>query len=168
MELCIVHSAAIENRACASRLEELSTEQVAQILNLKEGSVRVRLHRARLALRKEMFVALKRGQVARTGEARSGAKSTVAKTPKRKPQECRKFFASLSEYLDGQVSPKKAEMMKGHMKQCPACVAFLRDLRAAIDHCRTLEAACDPAVASRLKAMLTEEYLRLTRSSLEQ
>ena len=35
-------------------MEELDTEQVAQILNLREGTVRVRLHRARLALRKEM------------------------------------------------------------------------------------------------------------------
>jgi RNA polymerase sigma-70 factor (ECF subfamily) len=149
-------------------MEELSTEQVAQILNLKEGSVRVRLHRARLALRKEMFGALKRGQPAGTGEALSVARSTVAETRKRKPQECRELFASLSEYLDGRIAPKKAEMMKGHIEKCPACVAFLRDLRAAVDHCRTLDAACDPAVASRLREMLTEEYLRLTRSSLEQ
>jgi RNA polymerase sigma-70 factor (ECF subfamily) len=142
-------------------MEELSTEQVAQVLNLKQGSVRVRLHRARLALRKEMFFALKRRQpsvASAPGEAR-----TMAAKPTRKPEECRKLFASLSEYLDSRVSLKKANAMKAHIEKCPACISFLRDLRAAIDHCRTFESACDPAVASRLQAMLTEEYIRLTR-----
>ena len=35
-------------------MEELTTEQVAQILDLQPGTVRVRLHRARLSVRKEM------------------------------------------------------------------------------------------------------------------
>ena len=35
-------------------MEELTTEQVAQVLGLQPGTVRVRLHRARLAVRKEM------------------------------------------------------------------------------------------------------------------
>lgn len=145
-------------------MEELSTEQVAQILNLKEGSVRVRLHRARLALRKEMLLALKRGQSAKTGEARAGAGTASENAGKRRPQECRKLFASLSEYLDGRVTPKKAEMMEAHIEKCPACVAFLRDLRAAIDRCHALDAACDPVVTTRLQAILTDEYLRLIRA----
>jgi RNA polymerase sigma-70 factor, ECF subfamily len=149
-------------------MEELSTEQVAQILNLKEGSVRVRLHRARLALRKEMFLALKRGRVAGSGESPSTTRPSVTKAPERKPKECRELFASLSEYLDHRITPKKAKLMKGHIAECPACVAFMRDLRAAIDRCRGFHAACDPAIASRLQALLTEEYLRLTKSSLEQ
>ena len=35
-------------------MEELTTEQVAQILELQQGTVRIRLHRARLSVRKEM------------------------------------------------------------------------------------------------------------------
>ena len=35
-------------------MEELTTEQVAQILELHQGTVRIRLHRARLSVRKEM------------------------------------------------------------------------------------------------------------------
>src|ERR1017187_10295635 len=35
-------------------MEEMTTEQVAQILDLQPGTVRVRLHRARLSVRKEM------------------------------------------------------------------------------------------------------------------
>jgi RNA polymerase sigma-70 factor (ECF subfamily) len=35
-------------------MEELTTEQVAQILSLQQGTVRIRLHRARLSVRKMM------------------------------------------------------------------------------------------------------------------
>jgi RNA polymerase sigma-70 factor (ECF subfamily) len=40
-------------------------------------------------------------------------------------------------------------------------VAFLRDLRAAIDRCRSSEIFCDSAVALRLRAIFTREYLRM-------
>jgi hypothetical protein len=43
----------------------------------------------------------------------------------------------------------------------PSCVAFLRDLRTAIDRCRSLEIPCDPAIAPRLRTILTREYLRM-------
>ncbi|MGA7256573.1 MAG: RNA polymerase sigma factor [Terracidiphilus sp.] len=140
-------------------MEELDTAQVAQILNLREGSVRVRLHRARLALRKEMALALRGGHASAAGKMKSGQDSRAA----RKPKECRELFASLSEYLDGRVNAKTAMDMSAHMDQCPACVAFLRDLRTAVERCRMLEAECDPAVASRLRDLLTEEYLRIAR-----
>jgi RNA polymerase sigma-70 factor (ECF subfamily) len=51
--------------------------------------------------------------------------------------------------------------MRKHIEACPACVAFLRDLRAAIDRCHSLEIACDSAVAPRLRSILTKEYLRM-------
>jgi len=51
--------------------------------------------------------------------------------------------------------------MQGHIEACPACVAFLRDLRTAIDRCRSVEIPCDSTVAPRLRAILTREYLRM-------
>jgi RNA polymerase sigma-70 factor (ECF subfamily) len=51
--------------------------------------------------------------------------------------------------------------MRKHIEACPACVAFLRDLRVAIDRCRSLEIPSDPAVAPRLRSILTQEYLRM-------
>jgi RNA polymerase sigma-70 factor, ECF subfamily len=146
-------------------MEELPTQQVAQILNLREGSVRVRLHRARLALRKEMSHTLKREVPGESIRSRRKPKPGENRSLSRKPKECRELFASLSEYLDGRVSSDKSQAIKAHMGQCPACVAFLRDLRAAIEHCQSLKAECDPAVASRLRAMLTEEYLRIRRTA---
>jgi len=79
----------------------------------------------------------------------------------KRPTECRELFSNLSDYLDGRVDPLTCEEMRVHIEACPACVAFLRDLRGAIDRCRTLEIPCDVAVAPRLRSILTQEYLRL-------
>jgi RNA polymerase sigma-70 factor (ECF subfamily) len=143
-------------------MEELTTEQVAQVLDLQQGTVRIRLHRARLGVRKEMHHLLsgaadgsKKAQ-SPTGKARRNRSKRL-----QNPPECRDLFANLSEYLDDRVEPLSCEQMRAHIEACPACVAFLRDLRAAIDRCRSLELPCDPIVASRLRAMLTREYLRM-------
>ena len=145
-------------------MEELTTEQVAQILGLQTGTVRVRLHRARLAVRKEMSRVLDRSfaQIKVTHQKRTGGLSKKS-SPKveQRPQECRELFAGLSEYLDGRMEPRTCEEMREHIEACPACVAFLRDLRHAIDRCRSLEVPCDPAVALRLRSILTQEYLRM-------
>lgn len=143
-------------------MEELTTEQVAQVLSLQQGTVRIRLHRARLSVRKEMSQLLKA-----IPELPKQARPSASK-PKRarvksaqRPDECRELFASLSEYLDGKVEPLTCEQMREHIEACPSCVAFLRDLRTAIDRCRSLEIPCDSAVAPRLRAILTREYLRM-------
>jgi RNA polymerase sigma-70 factor (ECF subfamily) len=143
-------------------MEELTTEQVGQILNLQPGTVRVRLHRARLSVRKEMSKMLD-GATERPDDsepAKKRSKSGRAKGGQR-PAECRELFSNLSEYLDGRVEPLTCEEMRGHIEACPACVAFLRNLRSAIDRCRSLEIPCDSAVAPRLRSILTQEYLRL-------
>lgn len=143
-------------------MEELTTEQVAQILDLQQGTVRIRLHRARLSVRKEMNQLL-----SRVPEQSDGAPLLVKGTKRshindtRRPSECRDLFANLSEYLDGRVEPLPCDQMRMHIEACPSCVAFLRELRAAIDRCRSLEIPCDSAVAPRLRAILTREYLRM-------
>jgi len=143
-------------------MEELTTEQVAQILNLQQGTVRIRLHRARLSVRKEM------NRVLSISSKHKKNNQLLAKKPKRlnpkgrqRPDECRDLFANLSEYLDGRVEPLTCEQMRSHIEACPSCVAFLSDLRTAIDRCRTLEIPCDSDVAPRLRAILTREYLRM-------
>jgi RNA polymerase sigma-70 factor (ECF subfamily) len=143
-------------------MEELTTEQVAQVLDLQQGTVRIRLHRARLSVRREMNQILSnaaepagKDQAVPTGRKRSRSKGSG------KPAECRDLFANLSEYLDGRIEPVTCNQMRAHIEGCPSCVAFLRDLRAAIDRCRSLDVPCNPAVAPRLRTILTREYLRL-------
>ena len=143
-------------------MEELTTEQVAQVLNLRPGTVRVRLHRARLSVRKEMnklLEAVPKKAAIRGRAAKNSGKSEIKNL--QRSAECRELFANLSEYLDGRVEAKSCEAMRGHIEACPACIAFLRKLRTAIDQCRSLEIPCDPAVSLRLRAILTREYMRL-------
>jgi len=141
-------------------MEELDTDVVAKVLDLKSGTVRVRLHRARLLVRKQMAVLIEK-----TGRKRQSAKKIprrrARKNPGERPPECRDLFANLSEYMDGRIDSPTCDEMSAHIEACPACVAFLRELRTAIDRCRTLQISCDTAVAHRLRAILTQEYLRM-------
>jgi RNA polymerase sigma-70 factor, ECF subfamily len=143
-------------------MEELDTDQVATILGLKAGTVRVRLHRARLLVRKEMALLLEKSASRPSkGRAAQNARKQRAGRDIQRPAECRELFANLSEYMDGRVEAPSCDDMRAHIEACPACVAFLRELRAAIDRCRTLDISCDSAVAQRLRAILTQEYLRM-------
>ena len=143
-------------------MEELTTEQVATILGLQGGTVRVRLHRARLCVRKEMARILD-GTVAeqRSATPAKKARKTARTKDNERPAECRELFANLSEYMDGRVEAPACDQMRIHIEACPACVAFLRELRVAIDRCRSLDIPCDSAVAPRLRSILTQEYLRM-------
>ncbi|MHB1858472.1 MAG: anti-sigma factor family protein, partial [Acidobacteriaceae bacterium] len=137
-----------------------NTDQVAEILGLQPGTVRVRLHRARLSVRREIDRALDSSSVESNKMTSTKRKRSHAKAAQR-PAECRDLFANLSEYLDGRIGPVSCEQMRQHIDACPACVAFLRDLRLAIDRCRSLQVPCDPAIAPRLRSILTQEYLRM-------
>jgi RNA polymerase sigma-70 factor (ECF subfamily) len=143
-------------------MEELTTEQVAQVLDLQQGTVRIRLHRARLTVRKEMKQFLNEA-AGNSDRVDSSAKNPSVRRSrgKRRPDECRDLFANLSEYMDGNLQPVPCEQMTKHIEACPSCVAFLRDLRAAIDRCRSLDLPCDTDISQRLRAMLTREYLRM-------
>jgi RNA polymerase sigma-70 factor, ECF subfamily len=140
-------------------MEELTSEQIANILALQVGTVRVRLHRARLTVRKEMANLLKG-----MPELRAQEKRAITE----RPAECRELFANLSEYLDTRVEPRTCEQMKAHIERCPACIAFLKDLRAAIDRCRSFKITCDTDVAHRMRALMTQEYLRLIGKPMAQ
>jgi RNA polymerase sigma-70 factor, ECF subfamily len=144
-------------------MEELSTDEVATVLGLKPGTVRVRLHRARLAVRKEMSRTLGQEKPGRKPRASRKVKPRAKASPR--PPQCREIFANLSEYLDGKVPSPACDQMREHIEACPSCVAFLGELRTAIDRCRSLEVNCDSQVAPRLRSMLTQEYLRMLKGA---
>jgi RNA polymerase sigma-70 factor (ECF subfamily) len=141
-------------------MEELETDEVAQVLGLKPGTVRVRLHRARLLLRQEMDKKL-RGlhRQAHSEKAKARESARARRTP-----TCTEIFANLSEYMDGRLEAKTCDQMKTHIEACPACLAFIRDLKAAIDRSRSLRIPMDSEVGQSLRRMLAEEYLRLLKN----
>ena len=136
-------------------MEELDTEEVAAVLSLQPGTVRVRLHRARLMLRKELE------KLQRPPQTASRRKKPVAD---KRPQECMEIFGNLSEYLDGRMEKKSCKQMRAHIDACPACIAFLSDLKLAIDRCRKLNMPFDSNTCASLRRLLAEEYLRLLQS----
>ena len=136
--------------------------EVLRRQGLKPGTVRVRLHRARLLLRQEMDKKLR----GRSEKAHSEKAKVKAGEPARskRPPACQETFANLSEYMDGRLEPKTCDQMRTHIEACPACLAFIRDLKAAIDRSRALKLPMDSDMGQSLRRMLAEEYLRLMKN----
>jgi len=134
-------------------MEGLDTPEVVKITGLREGTVRVRLHRARLALRKELS---KR-------EHRLDRRKKTA-SPGSKPPRCRKIFDALSEYLDETLDPEMCEELEKHLAGCQPCEAFLSDLEQAVERCRRYDPACKARKQSKMRDKVLTEYRRVLAS----
>jgi RNA polymerase sigma-70 factor, ECF subfamily len=125
-------------------IEELDTPEVAEVLGLTHGTVRVRLHRARLALRRELM---------------RPARLARAPQPARPDGRCRALFASLSDYLDGIVDDRTCARMREHLADCTPCQAFVASLERMIQQCRSLPGDCAPRLPAAVRKQLLREYL---------
>lgn len=126
-------------------MEELDTDVVAQILSLRPATVRVRLHRARLLVRRELNRLLHPQSVQSTRKPRKSLQS----------QQCREIFRNLSEYLDGNLPPADRDRIRRHIDACPSCVAFIHDLKRAIDRCRSLDVRSAEEAGPVLRRLIT-------------
>lgn len=86
-------------------MEGLTDDEVAEITGLRSGTVRVRLHRARLFVRKEVMKA----REPRSGKA---VRSRVGTTTPHAPARCKAMFAELSDYLDEQLDDSLCEELE--------------------------------------------------------
>jgi RNA polymerase sigma-70 factor, ECF subfamily len=134
-------------------MEGLTDEEVGEITGLRAGTVRVRLHRARLFVRKELMKGLKpRG-------ARAAVVSRASSQEQPRPARCKAMFAELSNYLDEQLDDSLCEELERHLGGCEPCKAFLSSLEATIDQCRISPAECPPSrQAVRLRRQLLKNY----------
>jgi RNA polymerase sigma-70 factor (ECF subfamily) len=131
-------------------MEELSTEEIAKVLGISEGNVRVRLHRARVFVRNEL---------AKTSPGKS-ARRVAASAPPR-PLHCKKLFAELSNYLDQQLDDSMCDEIEQHMDGCSPCQVFLASLERTVVQCRQHQPAkLKPARAARIRASIAAEYQR--------
>jgi len=138
-------------------MEGLSDEEVAEVTGLRSGTVRVRLHRARLFVRKEVMQMRKPGSV-RTAESASSRASANGQT---RPPRCKAMFAELSNYLDEQLDDSLCEEMEKHLDGCGPCQSFLASLEATISDLRRLPNQLpDRATAARLRKQLLSRYER--------
>jgi RNA polymerase sigma-70 factor (ECF subfamily) len=142
-------------------MEGLTDEDVAEITGLRQGTVRVRLHRARLFVRKELMKAWK----PRVGRNPSGLVPPRASADEPKPPRCKAMFAEPSNYLDEQLDDSLCEELERHLDGCGPCKVFLASLEAAIEQCRKSPAESPSGrTAVRLRRELMNNYARAVAS----
>lgn len=136
-------------------MEGLTDEEVAEITGLRAGTVRVRLHRARLFVRKELMKAAR----PRAGGRADAPQAAASELPK--PARCKAMFAELSNYLDEQLDDSLCAELERHMDGCEPCKVFLASLAAAIQQCRHMPGECPSGKrAVRLRWDLMKNYSR--------
>lgn len=141
-------------------MEGLTDEEVAEITGLRPGTVRVRLHRARLFVRKELMKARK--QPGGTRVEPIASRGVAAAEPR--PARCKAMFAELSNYLDEQLDDSLCEELEKHLEGCDPCQAFLAGLEATIRECRRMPSqAPDRAKAVKLRKEVMGRYERTLR-----
>ncbi len=137
-------------------MEELSDSDIAEITGLRPGTIRVRLHRARLFVRKEL--AKLDGQRAPRPPLKHPAAVAPAQPPLRE-RRCKELFAELSDYLDDALDDSLCAELEKHMNGCDPCKAFLTSLEQSIEQCRIApNDAPDPRVAARLRQEVLSKY----------
>jgi RNA polymerase sigma-70 factor (ECF subfamily) len=136
-------------------MEELSDGDVAEITGLRPGTIRVRLHRARLFVRKEL--AKQDQHRVRRETAKLSAETHFPAQPHHR--HCKEMFAELSNYLDDELDDSLCEELEKHMDGCEPCKAFLSSLENSILQCRTApNESPHPRIAARLRRELMSEY----------
>ena len=130
-------------------MEQMDAPEVAAIVGIKPGTVRVRLHRARLFLRKELNRSAQQGpHTAKTQRGRG----------------CRGMFAALSDYLDGIIDDATCEEMRTHISDCVPCQVFVESLKRTVEQCRAYQPKCSPERFRAFRAQLVRQYLRAASS----
>jgi RNA polymerase sigma-70 factor, ECF subfamily len=144
-------------------MEGLTDDEVAEITGLRSGTVRVRLHRARLFVRKELMKGLK----ARSERRVSASLQERPVNDQPAPARCKAMFAELSNYLDEQLDDSLCEELQRHLSGCEPCKAFLSSLEATIAQCRKSAAASpDRNKAVALRKKLLADYDRIVAKNI--
>lgn len=129
-------------------MEELSTEEIAAVLGISEGNVRVRLHRARVFVRNELA-------------RRAGRQAAKPAAGPPRPLRCKRLFAELSNYLDQQLDDSMCDEIESHMDGCSPCQMFLASLERTVEDCRRHQPAkLGARKAAEIRLALTAEYQR--------
>jgi RNA polymerase sigma-70 factor, ECF subfamily len=139
-------------------MEGLTDEEVAEITGLRSGTVRVRLHRARLFVRKELM----KGWKPRPGRSVESVSAAATASMQPRPARCKAMFAELSEYLDEQLDASLCDELEKHLDGCGPCQAFLASLEASIEQCRRSPAESLPSKkAVSVRKQLMKNYAQV-------
>lgn len=143
-------------------MEDLSDSDISEITGLRPGTIRVRLHRARLFVRKEL-ARRGGGQVhAKHADGNGGHARPAALQPGQR--RCKQIFADLSDYLDDELDDSLCDELEKHIEGCEPCVAFLASLEKTIEQCHNEPNPLpDPAAAAKMRRELLGRYQKLLK-----
>lgn len=75
---------------------------------------------------------------------------------------CREIAATLSDYLEGQMAGEDSVALGTHIKDCPACMAFVRSFKVAGEATKAVLMRQIPGdFQDKLKAFLKEKTRRI-------
>ena len=115
-------------------MESLTDEEVAEITGLRPGTVRVRLHGARLFVQKLLANAARNSRSAKRPMVRPAISNPKPSVKRR--ASCKALFAQLSDYLDEQLDDSVCEKLEQHFDGCEPCKMFLASLESTIEQLR--------------------------------
>lgn len=139
-------------------MEDLADTDIAEITGLRLGTIRVRLHRARLFVRKEL------AKQDHHRIRRQIAKPATQVPARPRQRRCKELFAELSNYLDEELDRSLCEELDKHMDGCEPCKAFLSSLEESIEQSRTAtNEPPDPRAAAKLRRELLSDYQELMK-----
>jgi anti-sigma factor RsiW len=79
-------------------------------------------------------------------------------------RRCKRIFAALSEYLDGELPARNCRELERHLKDCKPCLAYLETLKATTQACRQLPAGRAPRLSARVRAALLDAVAKAKRT----
>jgi len=67
---------------------------------------------------------------------------------------CKRIFAALSEYLDGDLRAKSCKELERHLAGCQPCLTYLDTLKTTIKACRAYRVKTAPKPSARVRRAL--------------
>lgn len=104
-------------------VEGLSAEAAATVVGVEVGALKSRLHRARLALKHKLSVAIHDPQSA---------------------PACPELIDSISAYAANEIDQSACEQIEAHLATCPRCSAACEELKRTVSLCRAIPGGAVP------------------------
>jgi RNA polymerase sigma-70 factor (ECF subfamily) len=131
-------------------IEGLTAPEVAAVTRLSVDAVKSRLHRARVALRREL--------VSRLAPATPESAEKVADAlPDAKP--CRDVLDLFSRHLDDDLTSESCAELNAHLAACEGCRGRCASLRQVLALCRSAPTPALPADVDQSVRRAIREYL---------
>ena len=137
--------------------EELSIQEVAELMQLTPNAVKIRLHRARAALK----TLLERPPRRAGAPARARLAARIAGIAGRYLPlmiTCREFDSFITNYLEGSLTTRERFLFEIHVRTCRECRRYLKGYQQtlALGHsvCHEVDESLPPEVPPRLVAAI--------------